>query len=42
MTATVRVDGLIADHQFYADMDFEYEITRADYEEAAMPVFNRL
>ena len=42
MTATVRVDGLLTDHQVYADMDFELEITRADYEDAARPVFNRL
>ena len=42
LSTTVKVDALIAGDSEFADLDFECEITRADYEEAAKPIFNKL
>lgn len=41
-TATIKVDKIVADHPSFDDFDFELEITRYDYEEAAEEVLARL
>ena len=40
--ATIRVDDLITDHEFYEDLNFELSITRAQFEEAGEKLFERM
>ena len=40
--ALIRVDKIVVDHPCYNDLDFEMEITRSQYEEAAQKVLRRL
>ena len=42
LTTQIRVDKIVADHPVYNDLDFEHEISRTDFEEAAQSVFARL
>lgn len=42
LNATIRVEKIVANHPVFNDHDFEMEISRADYEEAAQGVFARL
>jgi len=40
--ATIRVEGLIREDEFYEDLDFELLVTRDEFEEAGMEIFERL
>ena len=40
--ATIKVDNLVSDDADFEDLDFEMEITRDEYEDGAMGVFEKL
>ena len=42
LSTIIKVDKLIAGDAVFEDLDFELEIQRADYEEAASQIFARL
>lgn len=42
LSTTVKIDKLIANDEEFEDLDFEFEISRSDYEDAALKICAKL